>query len=108
MMDFSFSLIPAIATVLYLLLKLCSWARYYIHGRRSGFPVIVSPAPTKSAPWLLLGPVLHPVFKRYLPEWIFWRVDISINGWEYRRRTEIHDRLGKVFALVTPDECSLW
>lgn len=35
-------------------------------------------------------------------------MDVVIHGWEFRLKTEMHDRLGKVFVVATPDECSIW
>lgn len=92
----------------YMLLKAVSLARFYLYARRAGFPIYVSPIPSQSAPWLILGPALRPQFKQYLPEWVYERIDLVVHGWEFRKKAEMHRRLGKTFVIVTPDECSLW
>jgi hypothetical protein len=107
-MELGFTSITATLFAIYFLVKSVSFLRFYINGRRTGFPVYVTPVPSKSPLWMILGPVFQPQFKKYLPEWIYERLDIVTHGWEFRRKTEFHDRFGKVFAVVTPDECSLW
>ncbi|KAJ5357285.1 hypothetical protein N7541_004443 [Penicillium brevicompactum] len=57
---------------------------------------------------MILGPALRPQYKKYLPTWLFDRLDIISHGWENHRKAEYHDKLGKTFVLVTPDECALW
>ncbi|KAJ5676144.1 hypothetical protein N7462_009041 [Penicillium macrosclerotiorum] len=52
--------------------------------------------------------MLQPYLARYLPALIYDRIDVTIHGWEFRRRRWYHDRLGDIFALVTPDEFSVW
>lgn len=97
-----------LAILLCILLKLASFVKFYIQGRHSGFPLYISPIPSKSPAWMVLGPAFQPVFKRYLPSWIYERLDYVTHGWEFRRRAEVHCRLSKNFVLVTPDECTLW
>ncbi|KAL4742578.1 cytochrome P450 [Aspergillus similis] len=88
--------------------KLLSFLRFYTHARRTGFPIFVSPVLSKSIPWMILGPALQPVYKQYLPNWIFERLEICAHGWEFRNKRAFHERLGNVFVLVTPDECSIY
>lgn len=107
-MELNFTSISLTLLIVYIATKGFSFARFYINARRTGFPVFVSPILSKSPAWMILGTALQPQFKKYLPEWIYVRLDLTTHGWEFRRRTEMHDRLGKVFAVVTPDECSLW
>jgi len=63
---------------------------------------------SKSTVWWLLGPVFQPQMKKWFPKWIYERLDIAINGWEFRLKDEMHARLGKVFVIATPDEVSIW
>ncbi|KAA8644966.1 cytochrome P450 [Aspergillus tanneri] len=44
----------------------------------------------------------------HLAGWIYERINLATHGWEFRKKGEIHRRLGKTFVLVTLDECSLW
>lgn len=94
--------------LLFFCYKLISFVRLYIHARRSGFPVYVSPVLSKSIPWMILGPLLQPQLEKYLPAWIYDRLDVVIHAFEFRRKRAFNDRLGNIFAVVSPDECSLW
>jgi hypothetical protein len=106
----AFSLLSVTATLLvaFYIYKLLCFLRFYRHARQTGFPLFVSPIFSKSIPWMILGPALQPVYKKYLPHWIFDRLEICAHGWEFRNKRAYHDRLGDVFVLVTPDECSVW
>ncbi|KAJ5594125.1 uncharacterized protein N7459_000333 [Penicillium hispanicum] len=88
--------------------KLFCFGRNYLHARRADFPVFVVPAFTRSALWMVLAPALQPQLEKYLPTWLLLRFDVAIHGWEFRRKRWYHERLGNIFILVTPDECSLW
>jgi hypothetical protein len=107
-MHASFRTVAIILAVLYILFKCASFIRNYTIARRSGFPVYISPVLSKSAVWLILGPTFQLQFEKYLPEWIYYRLDFIIRGWEIRWREKMHRRPGKAFVVVTPDECSLW
>ncbi|KAL4753494.1 hypothetical protein BDW72DRAFT_210017 [Aspergillus terricola var. indicus] len=104
------NILSAMATLAlaFTIYKLLSFLRFYMHARRTGFPVFVSPVLSKSIPWMILGPALQPVYKKYLPNWIFERLEICAHGWEFRNKRAFHDRLGNVFVVVTPDECSIY
>ena len=88
--------------------KALSFGRNYVVARRTGYPVVISPVLSYSIAWRVLNLPLNHKFKEWFPEWIFERLDILTYAWEFRRKSTVHDRLGKVFVLVTPDECSLW
>ncbi|KAL2860005.1 putative cytochrome P450 monooxygenase [Aspergillus pseudodeflectus] len=107
-MAFSFLAATATLLVAFYIYKFFSFLRFYRHARQTGFPVFVSPVFSKSIPWMILGPALQPVYKKYLPHWIFDRLEVCAHGWEFRNKRAYHDRLGDVFILVTPDECSVW
>ncbi|CAG8273734.1 unnamed protein product [Penicillium salamii] len=98
----------AIVVTAYVVLKSVTFLKNYTNARRSKFPLYVSPIPSRSIAWMILGPALRQQYKKHLPVWLFDRLDIITHGWEFHRRTEYHDKLGKAFVLVTPDECSLW
>ncbi|KAL4865336.1 hypothetical protein BDV12DRAFT_150805 [Aspergillus spectabilis] len=95
-------------TLSFTLYKLLTFTRFYLAARRAGFPIFVTPIPSKSIPWMILGPTFQPQFKKYLPEWIYERLDIVAHGWEFRNKRAFHERLGRIFSVVSPDECSVW
>ncbi|KAJ0418826.1 cytochrome P450 [Aspergillus carlsbadensis] len=96
------------ALLAYISWKLLSLARFYTHARRTGFPVLIAPFPTKNLLWMVLTPIPQPLLKRYTPEPLYTRLDVAIYGWECRQKAEVHAWLGKTFVLVTLDECTLW
>ncbi|OJJ42355.1 hypothetical protein ASPZODRAFT_105425, partial [Penicilliopsis zonata CBS 506.65] len=93
---------------LYLLYKLACFLRFYLIGRRTGFPLYIVPIFSQSPVWKVLGPIYQPVFRRHLPEWIANRLDVVTHGWDFRLKNILHEQLGSVFAVVSPDECTLW
>ncbi|OAX83807.1 hypothetical protein ACJ72_01828 [Emergomyces africanus] len=105
-----FTILSVVTTfgLAFFIYKLISLVRFYIHARRAGFPIIVSPVLSKSIPWMILGQQLQPWFKKYVPAWLNDRMDVVTHGWEFRRKRELHDRLGNIFTVVSPDECTLW
>lgn len=107
-MEFGFYSITVKLTFLYFLFKFVTFTRFYLNARRTGFPVYISPILSKSIPWMVLGPAFQPQLERYLPAWIYDRMDPVIHAWEFRKKSAITDRLGRVFVVVSPDECSLW
>lgn len=96
-----------LALGLWFLYKLFSFAKFYTHARRAGFPIYLSPILSKSIPWMIIGPTFEPQFRRYLPTWAFERLELTIHGWEFRVKRKWHDRLGNIFCIVSPDECTL-
>lgn len=98
----------AILAGIYLLYKLLSFIRFYIIGRRSGYPLVVTPLFTRHSLWQIVGPTFQVQLKRYFPTWLYEHLDIHIHGWEFRHKNAMHRRYGKIFVIVSPDECSLW
>lgn len=94
--------------VIFIIYKLGWFAKNYYHARRSGLPVHVVPAFTKSTLWLVLAPMLQPHLEKYLPSLIYDQIDVAIHGWEFRRKRWYHDRLGAIFAVASPDEFTIW
>jgi hypothetical protein len=94
--------------VIYVVRKSYSFARNYVAATRSGYPVYVSPVLSKSLLWMILGPIFVPKTRKWLPEWIYERLDISTHGWEMRLKNKMHKKLGRVFLVVSPDENVLW
>lgn len=92
----------------FVLHKCIALASNYHRARRTGFPVIVSPAPSQNPVWLVISIVWLPYLKRFLTAKLYDHFDVAVHGWEFRQNGALHRRLGRTFALVTPDECSLW
>ncbi|PYH78661.1 putative cytochrome P450 monooxygenase [Aspergillus uvarum CBS 121591] len=93
---------------LFSIYKALFFVRLYIQARRTGFPIVFAPAPTASAPWLVLAPILRPYLQPVLPEWLYNRLDIGTHGWEFRMKRGPFDRWGNTFVLLTLDECMVW
>lgn len=104
----SFVSITLILLSVFIIKKTTSFIKNYVAAVRTGYPVFATPVLSKSIPWLILGPAFQPQLKKWLPKCIYERLDIVINGWEFRLKDEMHSRLGKVFVVVTPDEVLIW
>jgi hypothetical protein len=100
----SFTSITLIILSVFIIKKTISFIRNYVAAVRTGYPVFATPVLSRSIPWVILGPALQPQMKKWLPKCIYERMDIVINGWEFRLKDEMHARLGKVFVVATPDE----
>lgn len=107
-MELTIRYVATLLALIWALYTLVTFLRLYIIGRRSGFPVYIVPIQTRTVPWLILNPILRPYFEKCLPKWIYDRIDIVSVGWEFRRKAEMHQRLGPAFVLVTLNHCALW
>jgi hypothetical protein len=108
MMDLSVSSILLAVLFIYILSKTASFFKNYITGVRTGYPVWISPVLSHSIPWMVFGPMFRPQMERYLPEWMYDRMSMFCAGWEFHSSVKMHNKLGKIFVVVTPDECSIW
>jgi len=104
----SFASITLILLSVFIINKTISFTKNYVAAVRTGYPVFATPAPSKNIAWLILAPIFQPHLKKWLPKCIYERLDIVINGWEFRLKDEMHTRLGKVFVVATPDEVVIW
>jgi hypothetical protein len=107
-MEISVSFILLSILSIYFLSKTGSFIKHYIAGVRTGYPVWISPILSHCIPWMILGPMLRPQVERYMPEWIYHRMVMFCAGWEFHAGVKMHEKLGKIFVVVTPDECTLW
>jgi len=107
-MDISITSAILSLVFIFVITKVYSFTRNYVTALRTGYPIIVTPVLSKSVPWMILGPALQPQFKKWFPKWIYERLDVVIHGWEFRWKNEIHQKLGKVFVVVSPDEVCIW
>jgi hypothetical protein len=107
-MEVSLGSVTLAILAIFLTSKALSFSKNYIAGRRTGFPIVVSPVLSKSILWMVFGAVFQPQFKKYFPAWLYDRCDLVTHGWEFRRKANMHESLGKSFVVVSPDECTLW
>jgi hypothetical protein len=63
---------------------------------------------SKSIAWMILGPAFQPQFQKWLPGWMYERLEVSLHGWEFRSKNKMHEKLGSTFIVVSPDECVIW
>jgi cytochrome P450 len=79
----------------------------YILAWQTGFPIVIVPWDQNHFFWMILGPVLRPLLRTYLPKSIYDRIVITTYGWEFwegkRPYTEYAAPQGnaKSFMLVT-------
>jgi hypothetical protein len=57
---------------------------------------------------MILGPAFEPQFRKWLPVWLYDRLNVSMHGWEFRSKNKMHEKLGNIFVVVTPDEAVMW
>ncbi|EED23916.1 cytochrome P450, putative [Talaromyces stipitatus ATCC 10500] len=97
-------------TTIYLLYKLLSFIYYYVLALRTGFPLLLSPIFAKSILWQILAPAVLPSIRGKLPLWIVIRLELVVNGWEFRWRHGEAQRFvgGDTFVVVCPDGLYMW
>jgi hypothetical protein len=52
--------------------------------------------------YIIVSVPLRPVFERVLPAAFYDAIKVTIFGWEFRDKHDLHDRVGPAFILVTP------
>ncbi|OAL04694.1 cytochrome P450 [Phaeosphaeriaceae sp. SRC1lsM3a] len=97
------SLFTALITiaVLYTTSRLWHLYRNYRTACGTGLPIIICPFDPDGTLHALFSVPLRPVLRFLLPSSIFDTVELSIWGWEFRDKANVHDKLGPVFVLVT-------
>lgn len=71
------------------------------HAKNMGVPVLYSPVGRFNPFWLLLEPLVKPILRRApfgLGEW----TEYLSHSWAWRDHGKTMQKLGKVFAIVTP------
>lgn len=92
----------------YVIWNLQSWFKNYLEARKTGFPILITPANTSNILWMLFSIPLRSFMSRTLPSSLFGRLDPAIYGWEYKSRWRIFERIGSgAFILVTPGKNEL-
>ena len=51
---------------------------------------------------MVISVPLRPLFERILPAAFYDAIKVTIFGWEFRDKYDLHDRVGPAFILVTP------
>jgi hypothetical protein len=92
----------------YILSCVYSLYRNYQIACASGVPVIVCPVDPDNIIWMIIKVPLRPTLKKILPTFLFERINISIFGWEFFDKFELHSRVGLTFCLATPGNVEFW
>lgn len=76
---------------------------YYREARKSGFPVLINPLNPSNPVYIVLAAALRPVFKRWMPTWLWDPVKTSIYGWEFTEKADdLHQKFGTVVLVASP------
>ena len=77
--------------------------RNYRKARQTGLPVHISPVDPSNPLWLVFVSIVHlNGVSRLFPAFMFDRVKLTVPGWEFHYKYEMHARFGKAFVLVGP------
>ena len=91
----------------YTVWTLHAWYRNYRLARRSGFPILVTPANTDNLIWIIFSVTCRPLLAK-LPAFIYDRLLPAIYGWEFLYKRKPFDQVGDSFMMVTPGKNELW
>lgn len=74
----------------------------YVSARKTGLPIIILPINHYNPIWMILSVPMRPLFKKYLPTWIFEPIELATYGWEFRLKEAIFEKYKTpAFILVT-------
>lgn len=100
---------PSLITIIFTLLalyftnSLYRFLRNLQHARNSGVSTIIAvPWDQNGALWMVSSVPLRPLLKRYLPDWLFNRVDLTIYGHEFHQQQQHTAMKEGSYVLVTP------
>lgn len=79
------------------------WSLYknYLSARKTGLPIVICPVNPYHPLWLIFSVPLRPLFEKYLPAWIYRRLNLAIYGFEFRGKMDVFGDKGPAFVLVT-------
>lgn len=80
----------------------------YVKARKIGLPLVIVPIDPNSIPWMIISVPLRPVFRRFLPPFIFDRLQMTSYGWEHHAKYQPFEKWGPSFILVTCGSNELW
>jgi hypothetical protein len=92
----------------YFLSSVYSLYRNYRTACSSGVPVVICPVNPDNIIWVLIKVPLRPTLQKILPTFLYDQIKISIFGWEFRDKFELHSRIGNTFCLATPGGLEFW
>ncbi|KAK4946175.1 hypothetical protein LTR10_014687 [Elasticomyces elasticus] len=83
--------------------------RNYLAARKTGLPLFILPINIYNPIWMISLVPLNPLFKKFLPTWLYEPVNIATYGFEVRLKSSIFEKYGPAFILVTsgPMEMSI-
>jgi cytochrome P450 len=91
-----------------------TWAEF----RRIGLPLVLVPVDQIQLLWLLLAPPNRDRIRRWLPDWLWRRVNLLIFGWEFHEKLRPFDEyvpghsagdsVGRTFLLLGLRKGELW
>lgn len=82
--------------------------RNYLVARKTGFPLIIIPYNPKNLVFIIFAGLLKPIFKQYLPESLYDRLNLTIYGFGFEEKYRTHAKLGASYMLVTPVKNEIW
>ncbi|KAJ4385540.1 hypothetical protein N0V93_009969 [Gnomoniopsis smithogilvyi] len=95
------------AVSLYMLKTILQFLENRHYAKKMGIPILYSPVGRFNPLWILLAPILTPIIRKAPFGLGTWTEYVAYNwAWEDQGRT--HQKLGKVFAHVSPSEIILW
>ncbi|OAA59773.1 Cytochrome P450 [Niveomyces insectorum RCEF 264] len=84
------------------------FAANYRDARRLGLPIVLSPINPLNLAFVVLNAPLRPFLERVIPTAVYEQLKILFYGWEFRDKHGVHDRIGPVFVMVTPNVNEIW
>jgi hypothetical protein len=83
--------------------------RHYRSARKTNLPILIGPVYPGNPVWFVISHLYsYSAVERLLPTFLFDRVKVAIQGWEFRCKHTVHDALGLSFILVTPGGNSIF
>jgi len=101
----SWLLLSLLAVSSYFLWHGISLVKLYLQARKTGWPVLVAPVPQEALWWLVGSVPLRHVFARLLPKPLYYRINMTIYGWEFKARYEPFESIGSKTFMLT--NCSV-
>lgn len=86
-------------TVAYVVYCIVRFLQTYHTARKTGFPICVVPVDFHSLVWRIVSVPLRPVFQKYLPEYLSFRLEAGTYGAEFLLRDRLVQRYGSTVVL---------
>ncbi|KAF7869848.1 hypothetical protein EAF04_004632 [Stromatinia cepivora] len=83
--------------------------RNYLDAKKSGLPIRFGVWGSANPLWLITCTIVHySTFEKYLPQFIFNRIKITIPAWEHYCKYSVHEKWGTSFILVSPGKNTIF